>query len=170
MDSLKDHAINCHTCVGTCCTFQSNSMKITPIEAIDLIQFLKEKNRINNSLLDTLKTTVKEFRLNYSLSTGRNGLLRRTYTCPFFKGCEKGCSIDPEYKPYGCLAFNPNESGITNGMNCRSDPDLLEKREINNSEENAINQEIIKRYHLHWQKESIPQALLDLLNKTNFIR
>lgn len=165
MSSLDSQKINCHQCTGTCCTFKANSMKITPIEAIDLLNFLESKNRTGPELINLLQDCVKEFRLDYELSIGGSRSFRRTYTCPFFNGEKKGCTIAPQYKPYGCLAFNPFKSNVIDGENCKSNILLLQKREELEINELEINKKIIKELNLNWNKESIPVALLSIIKK-----
>jgi len=77
-------------------------------------------------LIANLKECIEEFRLDKSVASIK---IRRTYTCPFFNGDKLGCTIDPDFKPYGCLAFNPRESGVKAGGNCRSNLDLLKTSE-----------------------------------------
>jgi Fe-S-cluster containining protein len=153
----------CGSCEGFCCTYQSNSMKVTPVEALDMIEYLKENDRWNEETIESLKKTIEEFRLDKVIALKRGQDLRRTYTCPFFTGDKLGCSIAPEYKPYGCLAFNPTEDGISEWGKCNSQVEILKERE--NIDEDQYNDYLRQFYHLHWQKEPIPIALLDFWNK-----
>ncbi|PIP88671.1 MAG: hypothetical protein COW01_14120 [Bdellovibrionales bacterium CG12_big_fil_rev_8_21_14_0_65_38_15] len=117
---------DCRSCVGTCCTFTSNSMQIDETQAQDMKSWLIGQNRWNDELIANLKECIEEFRLDKSVASIK---IRRTYTCPFFNGDKLGCTIDPDFKPYGCLAFNPRESGVKAGGNCRSNLDLLKTSE-----------------------------------------
>ncbi len=153
--------MNCANCIGHCCTSLYNSMQVTPLEAIDLYIYLKNENRINEDLVTKLKDCVKTFRLDYVISTGRNSSFRRSYTCPFYEPGAKGCSIDPQYKPYGCLAFNPLKVGVSESGSCTSYIKLLENRESQSEDE--INEKLQGQLGLPWQKESLPIALLKLI-------
>ena len=111
--------IDCSRCAGTCCTFVANSMRVTPLETYDLWLFLKRSNRWNSATRQQLLHTVDRFRLSQPIpGNGRRRYGRRTYTCSFFNNQVKGCSIAPEYKPYGCLGFNPNIPAQLNGGDC----------------------------------------------------
>ncbi len=127
--AMRDDAksgFDCRSCVGTCCTFSSNSMKIDKLQAQDMKNWLVSQDRWNEELTQSLQNCIDEFRLDKDISFVK---VRRTYTCPFFNGDKLGCTIDPDYKPYGCLAFNPRESGVKAGGNCRSNLELLKKCE-----------------------------------------
>ena len=150
---------NCSKCQGYCCTFEFNSMRMTPLEALDLYQYLKREKRINQDLIETLKATIKNYRLDYEIITGRGTLLRRNYTCPFFQAGAKGCSVAPEAKPYGCLAFNPEQENVSKPGFCSSQTELLQKM----PDCHTSNEEIRQRLGLNWQQESIPVALLSLI-------
>jgi Fe-S-cluster containining protein len=183
MEKLKERSVGCSSCPGTCCTFVANSMQITPLEAIDLYSFLQNKNLLNDELWTRLEENIKEFRLLSGPHVGAGRAFRRTYTCPFFAGKSLGCTISPESKPYGCLAFNPAKKLELSGKSCKSDMSELEKRE--NSMEPLENTplpieglELADKYKgrgeieinsllrddlkIGWVKESIPVALLDL--------
>lgn len=160
MESLDHQGKNCSTCSGKCCTFQGNSMQITPLETLDLYLYLQESNLWNEELEERLKSNNHEFRLNHRPMTGGGGLMRKTYTCPFFLFQSFGCPIPGEYKPYGCLGFNPREEGVINGEACGSNHALLEARESQAEEE--LNLEVKKSLDLYWEKEPIGIALLEL--------
>ena len=126
IEAMKQDAaqgLHCGSCSGTCCTFTSNSMQIDAEQALDMKNWLVQQERWNEETFKSLEDCVEEFRLDKEISHIK---IRRTYTCPFFKRSSLGCTIAPEVKPYGCLAFNPKEAGVTNGGNCRSNLDLLE--------------------------------------------
>jgi Fe-S-cluster containining protein len=165
MKNLGEKKIDCYNCTGTCCTKLANSMQITPLEAIEILLSL-DQNEID-STKEKLQSTIQQFRLDHEVFTGKKGVatLRKTYTCPFFTPGPKGCSIKKEYKPYGCLGFNPRLES-DNGSQCTSNTPLLEEREgpfIKN--ENEINEKIRTELKLDWIKKDIPRALLDILGR-----
>lgn len=166
MQSKKAHGLNCYSCRGVCCTFEANSMQVTPLEALEIYQNLKENALWNNELENKLEQTIRHYRLDKEIpSTGKSDelFLRRTYTCPFFIPQGKGCTLNLWVKPYGCLGFNPNEKDIQEGGNCTSSLSLLEKREdLFEKFENDLNKTIRKELALKWEKLSIPQALLSI--------
>jgi len=156
--------VDCSQCIGNCCTYVSNSMQITPLEAIELIQYLTKQNMTMNKIKLTMNKTIIEFRLDKSNLSYGNKNFRKTYTCPFYQNCNDGCSISPEYKPYGCLAFNPIKKSVTMGKDCRSDIQLLEKRALNHQKaEDNFNIKIRKHLQLNWDKQAIPIAILEIL-------
>ena len=106
-------------------------MQITVREAEDIVTYLQSENRVNQRTIGDLKKCVTEFRLDTELpQQGGRRNLRRTYTCPFFTKGPRGCSIAPEFKPLGCLAFNPLTAGRTQlSSQCTSDQSLLAKQE-----------------------------------------
>ncbi|MBC7429979.1 MAG: hypothetical protein H7336_15300 [Bacteriovorax sp.] len=170
MQVLEGKTIHCFTCPGTCCTQAANSMLITPIEALEILAGLKIE-KFNNeelqSLKDRLNETIKNYRLNVEIYTGKKNAsgFRKTYTCPFFNNGALGCSLSRSSKPYGCLGFNPQISD-DNGMSCSSNTSLLENREhIFSAAEETVNNQIRKDLNFHWMKQNIPQALLDVLEK-----
>jgi hypothetical protein len=120
-------------------------MKITREEAEDLKAFLISEGRWNEDLFETLRETIRKYRLDQEVGDGRRSL-RKTYTCPFYAGGKLGCTIAPTHKPYGCLAFNPRSPGLTEGGDCVSDTKTLETVATECTE-----------------KETIPVALLHLL-------
>ena len=159
-EDKKGHS--CISCIGNCCTFVSNSMMITPLEAFDILSFLKlNPSFCKTKLTETLQQNIKEFRLHQT-DIG----IRKTYTCPFYTGQEKGCLISKHNKPYGCLGFLPT-SNINIGKNCYSDSQLLNKRNIKfKKHENILNKSLIDSCNLSW-KNSIPLALLDIIKEEN---
>lgn len=159
MKLLKQREINCYSCTGLCCTYRKNSMRITPVEAIDIISYLKENKRWTKGLVEDLQNTISSYRLDSTLMVGTR-TMRRTYTCTFFK--DSRCTLGLEVKPYGCLAFNAREVGEKEGLSCRSDQEALIKRESLDPQEELINQNICERLKLSWRKESIPVALLEV--------
>lgn len=164
MTTLMSKGISCHQCSGPCCTYKSNSMQITVLEAVDIIQFLNSENRINADLVLQLEENIAQFRLSQWLGTGKTNL-RKTYTCPFFENTIKGCSISRNSKPIGCLAFNPVEPNITDGGSCKSNLSLLLARESEfHSSETEINTKLKLSLNLYWAKAPIPVAIIDVLN------
>lgn len=170
MQALEGKTIHCFTCPGTCCTGQANSMQITPIEALEILQSLKiddfsteELNSFKSKMLET----VTNYRLNVEIYTGKRNsqALRKTYTCPFFNNGSLGCGLSRSSKPYGCLGFNPKLQS-DNGKACSSNLELLEERDNTFLNlENAANTKIRTLLNLSWSKQNIPQALLDVIER-----
>ncbi len=163
MDELNSSDHSCQSCSGHCCTYLYNSMQVSPLEALDVYFYLRDQNRIDQGLVDDLKYTVNKYRLSYEIHTGKNSEFRRSYTCPFFKEHSLGCSIAPEYKPYGCLAFNPKEAHVSEEGRCGTYLKEYLKRDSRNKEEDQINQELISTLSLYWSKRNLPCALLDII-------
>lgn len=107
-------------------------MQISPEEAKDLIDFLRSSGRLTSALIETLQICVRDYRLDVDIAQfGSRRNLRRTYTCPFFNSGGLGCTIAPEFKPYGCLAFNPTMAGRGPvETHCRSNQKLLSQVEV----------------------------------------
>lgn len=165
MKHLAAAKIDCYNCTGTCCTQVANSMQVTPLEAIEILLSIDPLDILN--LKVKLQETVAQFRLDHEIFTGKKGVttLRKTYTCPFFTEGPKGCGVKKEFKPYGCLGFNPRLES-DNGTQCTSNTDLLEKREMNFIKaEDEINQKIRSELKLDWIKKDIPRALLSIMEK-----
>lgn len=169
MEILEGKTIHCFTCPGTCCTSQANSMQITPIEALEILQSLHidqfdaEKMK---EFKERMNQTISGYRLNVEIYTGKknSAALRKNYTCPFFNNGSLGCGLSRSAKPYGCLGFNPKAEG-DNGKNCSSNIEVLEVRENSfQSSEDLVNAQIRKELNLPWTKQNIPQALLDVIN------
>ncbi|WP_157765822.1 hypothetical protein [Halobacteriovorax marinus] len=166
MNSLLDREINCFSCSGLCCTFVSNSMQTDPVQTLELYLFLKDNNRWNDELIAELKEVIRNNRLDYEIQTGAGSMFRRTYTCPFYNKGPKGCSISPEWKPFGCLGFNANSSGASEGSDCHSDLELLQKREdLFEGREELANHYLKEKLDLYWDKLPMPVALLELNKK-----
>lgn len=163
MEHLELHQIRCFNCDGHCCSKQSNSMKITPLEAFELL--LSLENQHFNLLEDKLRKNISEFRLDYEVYTGKkhNNSMRKTYDCPFFTSGNNGCSIRLESKPYGCLSFNPKLIN-DNGSNCGLNEELFQRRENQYIEDEIkANQYLKAKLKLNWNKLEIPRALLSML-------
>lgn len=163
MYGLIKEGKDCFSCDGKCCTFAYNSMQVTPIEALDAYYYLQNKDLISEELINRLKACIKEYRLDHEIMMGRGRELRRHYTCPFFNTGPKGCSISPESKPYGCLAFNPLEKSVSVEGKCTSYLSTLEKRESEYLTEDTLNQKLKSELNLYWEKKNFPVALLNLI-------
>lgn len=163
METLELQGKSCRGCEGTCCTYEANSMMVTPLEAQDLFTYLETNNLLTDDLRNKLQETIRQYRLDQIVGTGKRTLLRRTYTCTFFNHQELGCPLPREVKPYGCLGFNSRHETLKKGEHCFSDKSLLEQRENAFSEE-ELNQKIIKQMNLSWEKTPLPMALLDFWN------
>lgn len=163
MLNLGDKNINCAKCQGPCCTFEANSMQITILEALDIVRFLKQNNLIDSDLILKLQETIANYRLDSYQGTGKTSI-RKTYTCPFFNETIRRCTISRQAKPIGCLGFNPIEPDITNGGTCRSNLELLKKREESFFKtEKELNDQFKKELRIFWDKAPIPVAVLEIL-------
>lgn len=160
-EELEKSGMGCIGCAGTCCTYEANSMMVTPVEAFELYNYLKDSGQFNEELKTRLTDTVSKYRLDHGLGNGKRSYLRRTYTCPFFNHKELGCPIPREVKPFGCIAFNSHDVEKKAGEHCYSEKNILEDRELIDSEEHKLNEELKKKYSLYWDKVPMPVALLD---------
>lgn len=170
MQRLEDKNVTCLNCPGACCTSQANSMQISPIEALEILQAL-QVDQFNVEELYNFKKlmnqTISDFRLDVEIYTGKkkSSVLRKNYTCPFFNNGSLGCGLSRSAKPYGCLGFNPKRNNDF-GKSCSSNTELLENREQSfQMQENLVNTQIRLDLNLTWIKQNIPQALLDIVNK-----
>ncbi len=170
MSKLENSGIHCQTCPGTCCTSAANSMLITPLEAIEILEALEPSLAspdFKEKLIAKLNVTITTYRLDKEIYTGKKNSqsLRKLYTCPFFNNGSLGCSLSRSAKPYGCLGFNPTVSE-DNGKSCKSITDLLLQRQLEfESLENELNQKIKSKLNIFWVKETIPVAILELIQK-----
>ena len=138
-------------------------MQITPLEALDIINYLNTENRITAELIFHLQETITQYRLQHFIGTGKKNI-RKTYTCPFFENALKGCTISRNSKPIGCLGFNPIEINFSNGGTCKSNILLLNERDaIFHENESEINSQLIKELKLFWDKAPIPLAVFEML-------
>ena len=153
MKSDDEKGFNCHSCKAPCCTYTSNSMMVSKVEALDLFEFAKNLENLKDRCLET----IKRFRLDKEFP-GLNKTLRRTYTCPFFKGESLGCEIAFENKPYGCLGFNPNKENQIEGGDCTSRTNILETSD-------SLSEDLNSKIDFNWQKKTIPEAMIFLLEK-----
>jgi hypothetical protein len=167
MNLLEAQGLSCSGCSGVCCTYQANSMLMTPLEALELFEYLKINKMLTLDLKQKLENAVTQYRLEPKYDNMRRSYLRKTYTCPFFNHKEFGCPLPREVKPYGCLAFNSHHPEKKASEDCYSEIDLLELREKNNSEETLLNLEIKKKFNLIWEKSPIPNAILEIWNLTS---
>lgn len=153
-----------HCLTGRCCTFQANSMQITPLEAWDMMVYLRRKGRWTTGLQKRLEECVIRYRLDQEVpGDGQRPLMRRTYTCPFFVSGALGCSISRERKPVGCLAFNPRRPGITDGQDCGHDAN----NEHMDTGWERRNQRLRKKWNITWEKLPIPLAILEFFSYFN---
>ncbi len=166
MEELERSGLNCKNCSGTCCTFEANSMLITPLEAVEIFHYLKAQKQLTDELKRKLQKVIKQYRLEPKFDHQKRSYLRKTYTCPFFNHHELGCPLPREIKPYGCLAFNAHHQELKAGEFCYSENDLLMKREFMNGHEVDLNKKIKEEFLLYWEKSPIPNALLEIWEKT----
>ncbi len=160
MNEAEASGISCHGCKGTCCTFEANSMMVTPLEAIELMGHLQTSGMKDDLLRAQFEETVRTYRLDHAPGNGKRSYLRKTYTCPFFGFKELGCPLPREVKPYGCLAFNTHHKDEKANEQCFSDKEILEKLVFD--EKNDL---LKKKYNILWDKSPLPTALLDLWNQ-----
>lgn len=165
MEHLESQGMGCIGCKGNCCTFEANSMMVSPIEALDLYSYLNEQKLLTDELKARLEENIRQFRLEPKYSGARRSYLRKTYTCPFFGHQELGCPLPREFKPYGCLAFDSHHTELKASEHCYSEKEILEERENVFADEKKLNEEIRMKYKLLWEKAPIANALLDLWSK-----
>jgi hypothetical protein len=167
MNVLESQGMGCIGCPGTCCTFEANSMLITPLEANELFNYLKEENLLTNELKSKLQECIAQYRLEPKYIASKRSYLRKTYTCPFFNHHELGCPLPREIKPYGCLAFDSHHIELKASEHCYSETHILEKRELLHPEEKEMNLRLISGFNLQWEKSPIPNALIEFWEKSN---
>lgn len=161
MQSAAAAGRSCAGCSGLCCTAVANSMQVTPLEALDLYLWLEAEGRWDEALVATLSDCATRFGLDRPpLGDGRRVFSRRHYTCPFFVGGARGCSVSRHAKPYGCLAFNARRPGIREGEDCGSDQALLEGREGADPAEAQADEALRATLPGAWDKRPLPTALL----------
>lgn len=165
MNSLESEGMGCIGCSGKCCTYEANSMLMTPLEAFELITYLKTNHLMTIELKSRLEDAVVKYRLEPKPLVWKRSYLRKTYTCPFFNHQELGCPLPRDIKPYGCLAFDSHHVTLKASEHCYSETELLEKRESLHPEEFELNEKLRVDYKLYWEKSPIPNALLDLWDK-----
>lgn len=140
-------------------------MMVSPLEAFDLMLYLKKNNLNTADLKLKLTETKNKFRLDHDLGNGKKSYLRKTYTCTFFNHGELGCPLPREVKPYGCLAFNAHHPTLKAQEFCFSEKELLQKREEDHQWEEKKNIELKNKFSLIWNKSPLPTALLDIWDK-----
>jgi hypothetical protein len=166
MSHLNKKKIDCHSCQAPCCTYQHNSMQITPLEAKEIAQWLLAQPTIFSKCLKSIQQSITDFRLDKKIALNKRLSVRRTYTCPFYEKPPHGCQLPREIKPYGCLAFNPLVPQQLNGGDCQTNKVLLKNREqLWEAEENEQNHLLKQELNLSWEKESIPMAVLEVSHK-----
>jgi hypothetical protein len=164
MDELESQGMACHGCSGTCCTFEANSMLVTPGEGLEIFTYLKDQNRLTEILRLKLQDCITHYRLLPKFDQSGRSYLRKSYTCPFFHHHELGCSLPKTIKPYGCLAFNSHHKEMKAKEFCFSEINSLSEDETNRREEQEENTQIKKRLNLNWEKSPIPNAVLEFWN------
>ncbi|EQC51566.1 hypothetical protein [Bacteriovorax sp. DB6_IX] len=158
--------LDCMSCTGRCCTYEANSMQMTSVEALEAMALLEKKGLLTEEVKSRLEDCVKEFRLDQYIQIASGEFFRKSYTCPFYFYPSFGCGLGVDSKPYGCIAFNPCESGQKDGGNCQSDLDIQEKRnEIYEESEELVNKNLFKEEGISLMKEPIPVKLLEFWNK-----
>jgi hypothetical protein len=165
MNDLESRGMGCIGCKGTCCTYEANSMLLTPLEAFELMNYLSQNNLKSDELKQKLEDAVKTYRLEPKYEGSKRSYLRKTYTCPFFGHVELGCPLPREIKPYGCLAFDSHHVELKASEHCYSETEVLEKREEKHPEEKKLNADLKIKFNLLWEKSPIPNALLELWEK-----
>lgn len=164
MSRLERKGLSCLKCVGMCCTGDYNSMQVDPIQALELLAWLEKEGRLGKELDEKLDETIKEFRLDKEFSLGRGREMRTRYTCPFYKGEAKGCSVSRGSKPYGCLGFNPLEENVSLPGKCASNIAVLSERENKFEKVEALASEEVKaELGIYWEKKNLPFALKNML-------
>ena len=159
MSRLEDEGLNCFSCKGYCCTYEYNSMQVTPLEAVELFKYLVEQGRVNEEQIDQV---ISKYRLDKLLMAGSQNL-RRYYTCPFFKEGAKGCTISRRSKPLGCLGFNALVPNVSERGKCESNQEVLKKVDHKFTKDSDLCNEYIKKtLNIYWSKESIPVAITEL--------
>jgi hypothetical protein len=65
------------------------------------------------------------------------------------------------------LAFDSHHVELKASEHCYSETDILEKRERLHPEEKEMNLLLISELNLQWEKSPIPNALIELWEKSN---
>lgn len=164
MGRLADQGKSCAACPGFCCSNEHNSMQVDPVQALELLSWLEGQNRLDEELGETLDKAIIDFRLDKEFFVGRGREFRRHYTCPFYNGKTKGCTVSRAAKPYGCLGFNPLEEKVAVPGKCASNLKTLIARESRfSSREQKANDLLKTKLGLYWDKKNLPFALKDML-------
>lgn len=159
MEQQGVHCIQCDHC--QCCTYTSNSMMITRIEAYEIVLSLMNDVLWDEKLFERLGATIEQFQLKNFQVAGSRKLIRKYYTCPFLLAGPRGCALSRKVKPYGCLAFNAVDSDSYKKLNCQSDLTLLTELDSNFGQQ-LKSQNTFLEAKLSWymDKMPIPNALL----------
>lgn len=168
MNLLEARGMGCLGCKGTCCTYEANSMLLTPLEAFELFTYLQKKDLLTSELKQKLTESITTYRLEPKFPNTRS-YLRKTYTCPFFGHIELGCPLPREIKPYGCLAFDSHHTELKASDHCYSEISLLEERERLHPEEKDLNAKLVEEYGILWIKSPIPNAILEFWDKVKVV-
>ena len=162
MSNLDKRKLTCAKCVGNCCTFTSNSMRVTPLEAVEMILYLEESNLIDHHLVEKLESNIREFRLDKETLFG----IKKNYTCPFYLGSCQGCSISRGSNLMAVSLLMQLKKMFLRGKIVNqtkpfwrrdTTPSWLYEKVLIFTIKNTLN--------LSWEKESIPIALLDIIKK-----
>jgi hypothetical protein len=163
MQELQSRGVGCAACTtSACCTFVANSMRVTPLEAVDLYDALVAGGRMGPELEAALAATVQRFGLDRPApGDGRRSFGRRRYTCPFLRDGSLGCTLPAAAKPYGCLAYNARRAGVADGEDCGSEQALLDAARAA-AVATDLDDRLRAELGLAWETATIPEALLDL--------
>ncbi len=140
-------------------------MQVDPIQALELLAWLENEGRVDDEFDQSWTRTIQEFRLDKEFSLGRGREFRKRYTCPFYKGEQKGCSVGRSSKPYGCLGFNPLEENVSFPGKCASNLAVLSEREEKfEGVEAQANEFIREELGVYWEKKNLPFALKNVMH------
>ena len=165
MKANESSGNDCMSCTGKCCTFVSNSMQMTSLEALEALYIMEEKNLLTSEVKKRLEDSVKNNRLDNLIQISNDEYFRRTYTCPFYFFPDFGCGLGIDHKPYGCIAFNPCSPAQKEGGNCASDLEIQQKRnDLYKEDEEIANEFLLNEKGIDLLKKPIPLKLLELWN------
>ena len=130
---LAQAGMGCADCTGVCCTYVANSVCVTELEARDIYSYLEREGKLDAAMVRSWKETIRKNGLDRPpAGNGRRTFSRKRYTCSFFTQKSLGCPLPKFIKPYGCLGFNPSAKGVTAGVGCASQQDLLREQQTCN--------------------------------------
>jgi hypothetical protein len=161
-DNLEQKGVDCFKCVGTCCTFEANSMKIGPLQAVEIVEFFFSQGSDLKEIYDSCEKSIKSYRLDQNLGLSKSSQsFRRTYTCPFYKQEVFGCRVSRDSRPFGCLAFNPLISNQTKGGECKHSKQVKSSPD---QQSDGLSKELFE--YFGWLEDSlpIPVAVVSVLN------
>lgn len=168
MSSNAEEGKNCFSCSGMCCTNEYNSMQVDPIQTLEVLAWLESEGRLNSVTGKAIDDSILEYRLDKDFSIGRGREWRQYFTCPFFVGQNKGCTISRHAKPYGCLGFNPHEMNVSSPGKCSSNLEALMVREESfEGVEERANKFLKEKLNIYWIKKNLPFAIRDMLRAMN---